>query len=157
MPVFERSIEIDAPIADVYAFHLDTRNAARIASKGQEFVSIVGDFPLSEGDEVELNVRMKPLPGVQNWRVRITEVAEPVLVVDELLKGPFARFRHEHRFAPSAGGGTVLTDRIEWSLPGGPAGRLAEPIARRLMERSFVERQAATKRILEAEAAAVPV
>ncbi len=156
MPVFERSIEIDAPIGDVFAFHLDTRNAARIASKGQEFVSIVGEFPLSEGGEVELNVRMKPLPGVQNWRVRITEVAEPVLVVDELLKGPFARFRHEHRFAPASNGGTVLTDRIEWELPGGPAGRLAAPIARHLMERSFVERQAATKRILEAEAAAAP-
>ena len=156
MPVFERSIEIDAPIADVFAFHLDTRNAARIASKGQEFVAIIGEFPLAEGDEVELHVRMKPLPGVQEWRVRITEVAEPVLVVDELLKGPFARFRHEHRFAPSPSGGTILTDRIEWALPGGPAGRLAEPVARHLMERSFVERQAATKRILEAEAAAVP-
>ena len=152
MPVFERSIEIDAPIADVYAFHLDTRNAARIASKGQEFVSIIGDFPLSEGDEVELNVRMKPLPGVQNWRVRITEVAEPVLVVDELLKGPFARFRHEHRFAPNGSGGTILTDHVDWKLPGGIAAKAIEPIAKAQLEKSFTQRQATTKRILEDEA-----
>lgn len=152
MPLFERSIDIAAPIADVYAFHLDTRNAARIASKGQEFVSIEGEFPLVEGAEVVLRVRMKPLPGVQTWRVRITEAVEPTLVVDEMLKGPFARFRHEHRFAPTADGGTRLTDRIEWALPGGPLGRLGAPVARRLMDRSFAERQEATKRILEADA-----
>jgi ligand-binding SRPBCC domain-containing protein len=46
MPIFERSIEIDAPIKSVYDFHLDTRNAARIASEGQEFVSITGDFQI---------------------------------------------------------------------------------------------------------------
>ena len=152
MPVYERSIEIAAPIADAYAFHLDTRNAARIASKGQEFVSIEGEFPLVQGAEVVLRVRMKPLPGVQTWRVRITEAVEPVLVVDELIQGPFARFRHEHRFATTASGGTVLTDRIDWALPGGPLARIAEPVARRLMDRSFAERQQATKRILEADA-----
>ena len=31
MPTFERSIEIAAPIQSVYDFHLDTRNAERIA------------------------------------------------------------------------------------------------------------------------------
>lgn len=154
MPTFERSIEIDAPIQSVYEFHLDTRNAARIASDGQEFVSIIGEFPLVVGGEVELNVKMKPLPGVQNWRVRVTELAEPTLVVDELLKGPFAKFRHEHRFAPTASGGTLLTDYIEWELPGGPAGRLVAPIAAKFMQKSFVERQVTTKRILEADAAA---
>ena len=133
MPTFERSIEIDAPIQSVYEFHLDTRNAARIASDGQEFVSIIGDFPLVVG---------------------VTELAEPTLVVDELLKGPFSKFRHEHRFAPTASGGTLLTDHIEWALPGGPAGRLVAPIAAKLMEKSFVERQVTTKRILEADAAA---
>lgn len=154
MPTFERSIEIAAPIQSVYDFHLDTRNAERIASDGQEFVSIIGEFPLVEGGEVELKVKMKPVPGTQTWLVRVTELAEPVLVVDEMLKGPFAKFRHEHRFAPSAHGGTILTDHIEWALPGGAAGRLVAPIAAKLMEKSFVERQAATKRILESDAAA---
>ena len=154
MPIFERSIEIDAPIQSVYDFHLDTRNAARIASEGQEFVAIIGEFPLVLGGEVELQVKMKPMRGVQTWRVRVTELTEPILVVDEMLKGPFAKFRHEHRFAPNATGGTTLTDHVEWELPGGLAGRLVAPIAAKLMEKSFVERQVATKRILEADAAA---
>ena len=154
MPIFERSIEIDAPIKSVYDFHLDTRNAARIASDGQEFISITGDFPLQLNGEVELKVKMAPLPGVQTWVVRVTELAEPTLVVDEMLKGPFASFRHEHRFAPTESGGTLLTDHIEWKLPGGFAAKAIEPIAAKQLEKSFVERQAATKRILEEDARA---
>lgn len=154
MPIFERSIEIDAPIQSVYAFHLDTRNAARIASEGQEFISITGDFPLQLNGEVELKVKMKPLPGVQTWVVRVTELAEPILVVDEMLKGPFAKFRHEHRFAPTDSGGTLLTDHIEWVLPGGIAAKAIEPIAKSQLEKSFDQRQAATKAILEADARA---
>ena len=152
MPLFERSIEIDAPIQSVYDFHLDTRNAARIASAGQEFVSITGEFPLVLGGEVVLQVKMKPLPGVQTWRVRVTELAEPILVVDEMLKGQFAKFRHEHRFAPTESGGTLLTDHIEWVLPGGFAAKAIEPIAKAQLEKSFNQRQAATKAILEADA-----
>jgi ligand-binding SRPBCC domain-containing protein len=152
MPTFERSIEIAAPIADLYAFHLDTRNAARIASKGQEIVSIEGEFPLVQGAEVILRVRQAPIPTIQTWRVRVTEVVEPTLVVDELIKGPFKRFRHEHRFTELDANRTLLTDRIEWELPGGPAGRLAAPVAARLLEKSFAERQETTKRLLEADA-----
>ena len=152
MPIFESSIDIDAPIEAVYEFHRDTRNAARIASEGQEFVAIIGEFPLDQGDEVELHVKMPPLPGTQVWRVRITELVEPTLVVDEMLKGPFAQFRHEHRFARNASGGTTLTDHVEWKLPGGIAAKAIEPIAKAQLEKSFNQRQAATKAILEAEA-----
>lgn len=152
MPTFERSIEIAAPVADLFAFHLDTRNAARIASKGQEIVSIEGEFPLVQGAEVILRVRQAPLPMTQTWRVRVTEVVDPTLVVDELIKGPFARFRHEHRFTAIDADRTLLTDHIEWELPGGPAGRLVAPIAARILERSFAERQETTKRLLEADA-----
>jgi ligand-binding SRPBCC domain-containing protein len=152
MPTFERSIEIAVPVADLFAFHLDTRNAARIASKGQEIVSIEGEFPLVEGAEVILRVRQAPLPITQTWRVRVTEVVEPTLVVDELIKGPFKRFRHEHRFAALTEDRTLLTDHIEWELPGGPVGRLAAPIAARILGRSFAERQETTKRLLEADA-----
>lgn len=152
MPIFESSIDIDAPIEAVYEFHRDTRNAARIASEGQEFVAIIGEFPLDQGDEVELHVKMPPLPGTQVWRVRITELVEPTLVVDEMLKGPFAQFRHEHRFARNASGGTTLTDHVEWKLPGGIAAKAIEPIAKAQLEKSFTQRQAATKRILEDEA-----
>ena len=50
------------------------------------------------------------------------------------------------------GGSRVQKFAAAEELPGGPAGRLVAPIAAKLMEKSFVERQVTTKRILEADA-----
>jgi ligand-binding SRPBCC domain-containing protein len=147
---FERSIDIACSVQRVFDFHLDTRNAAAIAPPGQRIVRVEGRFPVREGDEVLLVVRQRPLPFAQRWRVRIVRVEEPVLVVDELLQGPFARFRHEHRLDDLGGGRTRLTDRIEYELPFGALGRLADRlVVSRLMGRTFAARQEATRRLLE--------
>ena len=151
-PVFERSTEIAAPIEDVFAFHLDTRNVPLITPPAQQVTEIEGSFPLVVGAIVDMKVRQSPVPTAQPWRIRIVAIEEPTLVVDELIKGPFAQFRHEHRFARNASGGTTLTDHVEWKLPGGIAAKAIEPIAKAQLEKSFTQRQAATKRILEAEA-----
>ena len=62
MPLFERSCVVRAPIAEVFAFHLDTRNAARISPRTMPVVGVHGSFPLTEGDEVEIVVRLWPTP-----------------------------------------------------------------------------------------------
>ncbi len=155
MPRFERSIVIPASVEEVYAFHLDTRNAARIAPRGQVVEILEGTFPLVQGAEVVLRMRQRPLPVWQRWRVRVRELVEPVLVVDELVEGPFARFVHEHRFEPLPDGGTRLTDRIELALPLGLLGRLAAPLVLLAMRPLFAQRQRATARLF-AERAAQP-
>jgi ligand-binding SRPBCC domain-containing protein len=95
----ERSCTIGAPIVQVFAFHLDTRNAARISPPGQRVLSVEGSFPLRLGSEVRLRARQLPLPWAQTWLVRVVQLEEPTLIVDEMLRGPFAAWRHEHRFA----------------------------------------------------------
>ena len=115
----ERSCTIDAPIAQVFAFHLDTRNAARISPPGQRVLSVEGSFPLRLGSEVRLRARQLPLPWAQTWLVRVVQLDEPTLIVDEMLRGPFAAWRHEHRFAELPGGRTLLTDHVAYRLPGG--------------------------------------
>ena len=150
MSSFERSIDIACPVERVFAFHVDTRNAAAISPPGQRVLSVEGDFPVQEGDEVRLTVRQLPLPVVQRWRVRISRIEPPTLVVDELLEGPFARFRHEHRFADLGDGRTRLTDHVEYALPLGVLGRLADRVVvGRLIARTFAQRQEATRRLLE--------
>lgn len=56
----------------------------------------------------------------------ITVVDRPTTFADEQADGPFAWFRHEHRFESSAGGGTRMTDRWEHRSPFGPLGWLAD-------------------------------
>jgi ligand-binding SRPBCC domain-containing protein len=144
--VVELSCTIDAPIAAVFAFHLDTRNATRISPPSQRVVSVEGTFPLRLGSEVRLRTRQRPLPFAQTWRVRIARLEEPTLIEDEMLQGPFALWLHEHRFAELPGGRTRLTDHLTYALPAGSLGRLADRlVARRLLLRTFTQRHARTQ------------
>ena len=150
MPILELSTEIAAPIERVFAFHLDTRNAALISPPDTVVVSVEGTFPLVEGGEVRLRVRQRPLPIAQTWRVRIERVVEPVAVIDLMLAGPFAEWRHEHLFHDLGDGRTRMTDRVTYRPPLGPLGAIAERLfLRRLLERSFRIRQERTRALLE--------
>ncbi|GGK92016.1 ligand-binding SRPBCC domain-containing protein [Curtobacterium luteum] len=75
----------------------------------------------------------------------------PHRFVDEQVRGPFARFRHEHRFE-RAGTGTRMLDDVVVTAPFGPLGRLAEVVVLgRYLQRLLTARNTA----LAAEAAAV--
>jgi ligand-binding SRPBCC domain-containing protein len=150
MAVFERSTVIRVPIAEVFAFHLDTRNAALISPRRMPVDAVRGAFPVQAGDAVELDVRLWPFRLHRTWRILIAERRDPVLVVDELLRGPFAAWRHEHRFADLGDDTTGLTDHVEYRLPLGPVGRLVTPLFDRLvLERMFRFRHARTRELLE--------
>jgi ligand-binding SRPBCC domain-containing protein len=152
MSLFERSCVVRAPVADVFAFHLDTRNAARIAPRTLPVVAVRGSFPLAEGDEVEVVVRLWPTPLRQTWRVEAERVVAPTLVVDRMLAGPFRSWVHQHRFEDLGDGTTRLTDHVDYHLPFGPLGSLADALLlRRLLGRLFRHRQARTRELLEAE------
>lgn len=59
---------------------------------------------------------------------RIVAFSRPVLFVDEQVRGPFARLRHEHRFEAAAPAITVMTDVFDFAAPLGAAGRIAEAL-----------------------------
>jgi ligand-binding SRPBCC domain-containing protein len=150
MPLFERACVVRAPIADVFAFHLDTRNAARISPRTMPIVAIRGSFPLAEGDEVEVVVRLWPTPFRQTWRVEAERIVVPTLIVDRMLAGPFPSWLHQHRFEDLGDGSTRLTDRVDYHAPLGWLGSCADVVlVRRLMARMFRHRQARTKELLE--------
>jgi ligand-binding SRPBCC domain-containing protein len=150
MPLLERSCVVRAPIADVFAFHLDPRNAARISPRSMPVVAVRGSFPLSEGDVVEIVVRLWPSPLRQTWCVEAERIVEPTLVVDRMLKGPFRSWVHQHRFEDLGDGTTRLTDHVDYHLPLGVLGSAADVIVRRMLARTFSLRQAKTQELLEA-------
>ncbi|WP_167041166.1 SRPBCC family protein [Salinibacterium sp. ZJ454] len=71
----------------------------------------------------------------------ITSLDAPNSFVDEQVRGPFRRFRHEHRFTESGNGErTTMVDLVTFDAPFGPLGRLVEKVVlgrylRRLIER----------------------
>ena len=115
-------------------------------------LSVEGSFPLRLDSEVRLRARQLPLPFAQTWLVRVVQFEPPTLIVDEMLRGPFAAWRHEHRFAELPGGRTRLTDFVTYRVPGGRLGKVADAaLGRRLLLATFRSRQARTRAVLEAE------
>ena len=147
---YSRSVDIDAPVPELYRFHLDTRNAPLISPDAAEFRAIDGSFPVELGSRVVLRVKQPPLPVTQTWRIRIAEIEVDRRVVDVAERSPFAYWRHEHRFAPLPGGGTRMTDHVTYALPLGPLGRLADRlVGHRQLEQMFAERHRKTKALFE--------
>jgi ligand-binding SRPBCC domain-containing protein len=149
VPHFSAAYEVDRPIAEVFEWHRDTRNAAAISPPSLLVEQVEGRFPVEQGDRVRLVVHQRGNPIRQRWLVRIAELRSPTLIVDEMLEGPFARWRHEHCFRDLGGGRTRVTDRVTWALPLG-LHVVAGPIAGRLLSETFAHRQRRSRDLLEA-------
>ena len=63
---------------------------------------------------IDYRIVIKGIP--VRWRTLIEEYAPPYHFVDEQLCGPYAYWRHEHRFDSEAGA-TRMGDRVEYALP----------------------------------------
>ncbi|MEZ0494403.1 SRPBCC family protein [Kineococcus sp. TBRC 1896] len=145
--------DVAAPPEVLHDLVLDVDvHADSLRGSGESATTSTGRRTLAEGEEVTFTARHLGVRWTMTSRVSVAE--RPHRVVDEQVRGPFRRMRHEHLFTPT-GRGTRMTDRVALALPGGPFGALAvrwvaEPYLRRLLRRraehlrAVVERGAAT-------------
>ncbi|MCJ1714767.1 SRPBCC family protein [Curtobacterium sp. VKM Ac-2922] len=116
--------ELDVPPERACAISLDIGAHERsMVDSGERAVAGTTSGTIGLGESVTWRARHLGIV----WRMtsRITALEAPHRFVDEQVRGPFARFRHEHRFEPSARG-TRMVDEIVFRAPLGPLGRLAE-------------------------------
>jgi ligand-binding SRPBCC domain-containing protein len=109
---------------------IDLHLESMIASKERAVAGITTGL-ISEGEEVSWEARHFGLL----WRMtsRITEFDPPHRFVDEMVRGPFASFRHEHLFEESDSA-TRMTDVVKFRSRLGAIGDLpAGMYLRRLM------------------------
>lgn len=151
---FELCTDIDAPIETVFDFARDLDLHARsMAHTHERAVAGRTSGRIGLGEQVSWRARHF---GIW-WTLTslITVVESPTRFVDVQERGPFASFRHEHRFEPRPGGGTRMHDPWEHRSPLGPLGWLADrSILTRHMRRLLETRNAMLKREAEAEAEA---
>lgn len=76
------------------------------------------------GDEVTFRARHFGLP--LRLTSRVTQLDRPNRFRDSVVRGPFRRFDHEHRFEEMGDDRTLMIDEVEYVLPAGPAGKLAD-------------------------------
>ena len=100
--------------------------------------------PMQLGDEVTWRA---PHFGIA-WRMtsKIVVYERPQRFVDEMQRGPFARWRHEHRFLPTPHG-TRMIDDVAFASPLGPLGWVVDQVLlQRFMAHLLLEHNAAVAR-----------
>jgi ligand-binding SRPBCC domain-containing protein len=114
------------------------------APAGAEILEGVRNIAAGSGSEIVLSFRpVKSLPVRLSWTARIVEFEWNSHFADEMVHGPFKRMLHHHVIAAEARSGVkgaIVTDRVEYVLPGGVVGRLADRQVRAQMEKGFAYR-----------------
>ena len=149
MPIRTFESTMPTPAEELYAWHTRPGAFERLSPPWQT-VLIDEPAPVTNGSRVRL--RMKKGPFFFSWIAEHRQVEPGRGFTDVQAKGPFARWIHRHEFEP-AGSGSLLRDRIDYAVPGGPVGRLlAGGSIAKDIESTFAYRHRTTARDLERHA-----
>jgi ligand-binding SRPBCC domain-containing protein len=126
--VLEREQFLPISLEEAWKFFSTPRNLAVITPPEMGFVirKPFDDKDAYAGQRITYTV--KPVFGIPlTWVTLIENVEAPYKFVDTQLRGPYARWWHEHTFQ-AVDGGVLMRDRVEYELPFGPLGDLAHGI-----------------------------
>ena len=140
VPTFSRSIDLDHPRDAVWAWHLRPGALTRLTPPF-ESSEVESSGGIADGAKVVVRARVAPAVDTI-WTMQHYDVAPPERFRDRMLRGPFDRWDHLHRFDALGPGRTRATDEISWTLPLGPLGALGDGMVRRRLERMFGYRHA---------------
>jgi ligand-binding SRPBCC domain-containing protein len=154
MVIVEEKTLYAAPIEVVFDAERDiSLHSQTQGHRGEKAVDGVTSGLIGLGQEVEWEAVHFGIR--QRLRVRITHMDPPTYFRDEMIKGAFKRFSHEHRFRRMEDGRTEKTDIMRIEAPLGPLGRIAEVLFLGAYMRAFLRKKNRDmKRILEAGATA---
>ncbi|MEM9389133.1 MAG: SRPBCC family protein [Bacteroidota bacterium] len=110
---------------EAWNFFSSPRNLKEITPDYMKFVItyISGKEKMYAGQLISYIVHV--LPGIPvRWTTEITHVDEPTYFVDEQRFGPYALWHHQHHFKV-VDGGVEMTDIVNYAIPLGILGRLA--------------------------------
>jgi ligand-binding SRPBCC domain-containing protein len=135
--------------ADVFPFFGDAVNLERITPAWLRFRVITPKpIVMSEGTLIEYRLRLHGVP--LRWLTRIDVWDPPDRFVDRQLRGPYRTWVHEHTFAADGPDATLMRDRVEYALPLGALGALADALlVRRDLARIFDHRTASVARFIK--------
>lgn len=148
------------PVEEVFTFFADPSNLPVLMPAWQsariEHAAIVpapqirGNPPSTSaaGSGTRLTLSFLPIPHSPvrlRWEAEISEFVWNHHFCDRQLSGPFAFWKHCHSVQPGVRDGvdsTLVSDDVEYELPGGLVGRMAHALfLRRQIESTFAYRQ----------------
>ena len=136
MHVLERSVALPVARSKLFPFFADARNLERLTPPSLRFEILTpGEIRMEAGAIIDYRLRVSGFPVL--WRTVIELWEPPFRFVDVQTKGPYALWRHTHTFEEIPQG-TMMRDRVEYTLPFGPLGAVAHRLfVARQLERIF--------------------
>ena len=131
---------IAAPPEAVFAFHERPDALAKLVPPWENVEVVQPPSSLAPGTRVLLRMKLGPLSLL--WEAEHTQYQHGVMFQDRMVRGPFQSWLHTHRFLPAPGGGTLLRDEVEYTLP--LLLRIGAPLAERRLRRMFAYRHRVT-------------
>lgn len=148
MQSLSRSIEINAPIDEVFHFHDRIENLLKITPPDAHLKILSADPP-GKGQRVVLSISQFGIIKLR-WKVEITEYNPPNRMTDEQLSGPFHSWKQIRTFEKLADRLTRMTDMVEYELPLHAITDLfLGALFKAEIEKMFEYRQIRTKTLLE--------
>ena len=141
MGLFLHKFEIDVELKKIWNFYTDLHHLEIITPKSINLKIInFNNKKIYKGQEVwiEGKIIIK-----QKWHSKIT-LLENYQYVDEMLSGPFKKWRHRHTFIALDSNKTEIIDEIEFELPFGRLGKFFEFYAIMQLKKIFENRKIAT-------------
>jgi len=142
---FIRRSRIDAPAAEVYAWHALPGALERLTPPGERVKVIEKTGGIERGARVVLQFGRWPFR--RRWVAEHQDFEAGRYFSDVQVSGPFAYWKHTHSFEPDGPSACFLEDRVEYALPFGVLGRwFAGWYVRRKLAKLFEYRHQVTAR-----------
>ncbi len=143
----EQAVPIN--LEQAWDFFSSPLNLAKITPKEMNFVvtsDYTADTKMYPG--MIITYIVSPVLGIKmNWMTEITHVKEGEYFVDEQRFGPYALWHHQHHFK-SIPGGVLMSDILNYAIPYGILGRLANTIlVEKQIKKIFSYREKAIKEL----------
>lgn len=151
MPVIQLSTTINAPIERCFLLSLSVDlHKASVAQTNETAVAGVTKGLMNLHDTVTWQARHFGFNLQMTSHIPVYQ--KPDFFVSEMLKGPFKKLHHQHRFTQT-NGQTIMTDIFELQAPLGILGKLAERLFLvSYMKRFLIIRNRYLKQVAESDA-----
>lgn len=144
MPTFEHTIEIAAPVDQVFAFNDDPQNWIRTNAS---LVSVDVGEETDDGIRMDTTYRMLGIELAGGLTLRRVEPTEHVMTFEN--GGMTGEIRFEYAETPA---GTKVVQRADYEFGDSLRDRIVAPVAKRYNKRQFKQSLELTKDLVEAEA-----
>jgi ligand-binding SRPBCC domain-containing protein len=135
---FKRVQQLPITLNQAWDFFSSPLNLSKITPKAMGFNIIYNSGKEKMYAGQIIHYKLKLFPGIKTmWTTEITNVDEGKYFIDEQRFGPYAFWHHQHLFKATARG-IEMTDEVNYAIPFGLFGRLANWLfVERMLNRIF--------------------